>query len=199
MSRPRSSEQAPRRAFFERPPADVARDLLGAEFVVGGCAGEIVEVEHYDQGDPASHSFRGPTARNAAMFGPPGHLYVYRSYGIHWCCNVVCASEGVGAAVLIRALRPTRGIATMRRRRGQVDDRLLCSGPGRLCQALGIDGCLDGAPIGTGRLALRLADAAPAVVTGPRIGISVATALPWRLGVADSRYVSRPFPRRTSA
>ncbi len=199
MRRRRSSDVAtPPRAFFERPVAEVARALLGAELRVGATAGEIVEVEFYDGADPASHSYRGQTPRNGAMFGPGGRLYVYRSYGVHWCCNIVCEAEGSGAAVLIRALRPVRGLAAMRRRRGRDDERQLCAGPGRLCQALGIDGTLDGVPIGAAGVGLRPAEVPPVVCSGPRIGISVATERPWRLGVADSRYLSRPFPRKAS-
>ncbi len=186
-------------AFFARPVAQVAADLLGHVLVVGECSGRIVELEWYAADDPASHSFRGPTPRCMTMFGPPGRLYVYRSYGIHWCANIVCEPEGVGAAVLLRALEPVRGIERMRARRGLDDDRRLCSGPGRLTQALGIDARLDGLQLGGDRVALEPGTAPSVVATGPRIGISVATDLPWRRGEAGSRYLSRPFPKEASS
>jgi DNA-3-methyladenine glycosylase len=154
-----------------------------------------VEVEAYAPDDPASHSFRGESTRNAAMFGPPGHLYVYRSYGVHWCANVVCAEAGTGAAVLLRALEPTHGLEAMRERRGLEDVRLLCSGPGRLTQALGISREHDG--LALDRPPFRLDPPAEPVepVVGPRIGISRAAELPWRYSVRSSPYVSRPRPR----
>jgi len=180
--------------FFARPVGDVAADLLGCLLEVGEAAGVIVEVERYQQNDPASHSFRGPTPRAAVMFGPPGRLYVYRSYGVHWCANVVCEPEGSGAAVLIRALAPIRGLDVMRERRGGVADGLLCSGPGRLCEALGIDGSMNATVLGEGPVRIVAGEPVEAVVTGPRIGISVAMDRPWRLGVAGSPHLSRPFP-----
>ena len=186
-------------AFFARPVAQVAPELLGCVLEIGDLAGEIVEVEHYQQDDPASHSFHGPTPRAAVMFGPPGRLYVYRSYGIHWCANVVCEPEGHGAAVLIRAVAPTRGLDVMRQRRGPVDDRRLCSGPGRLCQAFGIDGSMNASVLGAGPVRLRAGVPVPDIAIGPRIGISVATEQPWRLGVAGSPYLSRPFPTAVAA
>ena len=180
-----------RRNFFARSVHDVAEELIGATFLVEGIGGKIVEVEAYHHEDPAAHGYRGRTERNASMFGPPGHAYVYRSYGIHWCVNFVCEPEGVADAVLIRALEPTRELDLMRKRRGIDDERLLCSGPGRVCQALGItrehDGlALDRAPF---RLEPRTDDLE--VVRGPRVGITRAADLPWRYGLAGSRYLSR--------
>jgi len=186
-------------AFFARPVAEVAPELLGCVIAVGRSAAVIVEVERYQQDDPASHSFRGPTPRSAVMFGPAGRLYVYRSYGIHWCANVVCEPEGHGAALLLRAAEPVRGLAAMRRRRGVEDARLLCSGPGRLCRALGIDGTMNGSVVGAGPVRIAAGDAVHDVVVGPRIGISVAVDRPWRLGVAGSPHLSRPFPSRVVA
>jgi DNA-3-methyladenine glycosylase len=183
------------REFFARPVAEVAPDLVGCMLTVDGVGGLIVETERYQEDDPASHSFRGPRGRALVMFGPPGRLYVYRSYGIHWCVNVVCEPEGRGAAVLIRALAPVHGIPTMRGRRRQVADRLLCAGPGRLCEALAIDRRLDGADAlaPEGRVCIHGRTGPVEVVSGPRIGISVAADRPWRFGLAGSRYLSRPF------
>jgi DNA-3-methyladenine glycosylase len=179
--------------FFGRSVHAVAPDLIGATLLVGGVGGAIVEVEAYHHTDPAAHSYGGPTARNAVMFGPPGHVYVYRSYGIHWCVNFVCEPEGSASAVLIRALMPERGLAAMRRRRGVIDERLLCSGPGRLCEALAITDAHNGKALDRAPFVL-IGRAAPVeVVAGPRIGISKAVDLPWRYGLAGSRYVSRPF------
>lgn len=182
-------------AFFARSPLEVAPALLGCILQVGAVTGRIVETEAYRDDDPASHSFRGPRGRARVMFGPPGRLYVYRSYGIHWCVNLVSDREGSGAAVLLRAVEPRDGIAHMRARRGAVADRLLCSGPGRLTQAMGIDGTFDGLtavdPAGPVRV---LASPGPVpVVSGPRVGITKATDRPWRFGVAGSPYLSRPF------
>ncbi|QDA35978.1 DNA-3-methyladenine glycosylase [Paracoccus liaowanqingii] len=168
---------------------DLARRLIGARLSVRGAGGVIIETEAYARDDPASHSFRGPTPRNAAMFGPAGHAYVYRSYGIHLCLNVVGLP---GEAVLIRALEPIQGLEAMRARRGQGP---LCSGPGRLSQALGLRPEDDGAPFDGGDLALVLSDARPGLLQGPRIGISRAQDLPWRFGLAGARGLSRPFPR----
>jgi DNA-3-methyladenine glycosylase len=186
-------------AFFARPVAQVAPELLGCVIEVGEVAGEIVEVERYQQDDPASHSFRGPTPRAAVMFGPPGRLYVYRSYGIHWCANVVCEPEGRGAAVLLRAIAPTRGLEIMRRRRGTQDDRNLCSGPGKLCQAFGIDGSMNATTLGDGPVRLFAGEPVTDVVVGPRIGISAAADTPWRFGVAGSPHLSRRFPVAVAA
>jgi DNA-3-methyladenine glycosylase len=179
--------------FFGRSVHDVAPDLIGATFLVGGTGGVIVEVEAYHHTDEAAHSFNGQTARNAVMFGPPGRLYVYRSYGIHWCVNFVCEPEGSAAAVLIRALMPTAGLAAMRRRRGVVSDRLLCSGPGRLCQALAITGDDNGAALDRAPFAVFPRTAPVDIVAGPRIGITRAAELPWRYGLKGSRFLSRPF------
>ncbi len=172
---------------------------MGCTLLGDGARGVIVEVERYQQDDPASHSFRGPTPRAAVMFGPPGRAYVYRSYGLHWCLNVVCEPEGRGAAVLLRALAPSGGLEVMRARRGGVADRLLCSGPGRLTQALGIDGRLDGAPFDGAPLAVLPRAGAVEVVAGPRIGITRAVERPWRYGLAGSPHLSRPFPAAAGA
>jgi DNA-3-methyladenine glycosylase len=165
--------------------------------VARGAGRVIVEVERYQQDDPASHSFRGPAGRAGVMFGEPGRLYVYRSYGLHWCLNLVCEPPGAGAAVLVRALEPTHGLAVMRARRAGLPDRLLCAGPGRLCAALGIDGGLDGAPATGPEAAVRLHGRTGPVeiVTGPRIGVTKATERPWRFGLAGSPFLSRGFPR----
>jgi DNA-3-methyladenine glycosylase len=186
-------------AFFARPVAQVAPELLGCVIEVGDLAGEIVEVERYQQDDPASHSFRGPTPRAAVMFGPPGRLYVYRSYGVHWCANVVCEPEGHGAAVLLRAIAPTRGLDVMRERRGTADERKLCSGPGRLCEAFGIDGSMNASVLGRGPVRVFAGMPVADVAVGPRIGISVATDQPWRFGIAGSPHLSRPFPVAVAA
>lgn len=184
-------------AFFARPVAEVAPALVGCTLVVDGAGGTIVETERYQEDDPASHSFRGPRGRAAVMFGPPGRLYVYRSYGIHWCVNLVCEEAGRGAAVLIRAIAPEIGLEAIRERRGALDDRLLCAGPGRLCAALGIDGSLDGASAvdDSGRVALHGRTGPVELLSGPRVGISKAVERPWRFGLAGSPHLSRPFPR----
>ena len=177
----------------------VARVLIGMTLLVDGVGGRIVETEAYDQQEAASHSFSGLTPRNAALFGPPGTIYVYRSYGIHWCLNLVCRSKGHGAGVLIRAIEPTAGLEQMEARRGLTDLRLLCAGPGRVGQALAVDASFNGMRVDRAPFQLRaaptlLAGAAPAVVlAGPRIGISKAAELPWRFGEAGSRFLSRRF------
>jgi DNA-3-methyladenine glycosylase len=182
--------------FFVRSVHDVAPELVGATLLVGGVGGSIVEVEAYDHEDPAAHGYRGRTARNAAMFGPPGHAYVYRSYGIHWCLNFVCEAEGVASAVLIRALEPAAGLDVMRARRGLDDPRLLCSGPGRLCQALGITGEHDQLALDRPPFQVQARTREAEVLTGPRIGITRAADRPWRYGLADSRFLSRSLRRR---
>jgi DNA-3-methyladenine glycosylase len=181
------------RRFFARSVHAVAPELIGATLLHRGVGGIIVEVEAYHHTDPAAHSFRGRTPRNAVMFGPPGYVYVYRSYGIHWCVNFVCEPAGSAAAVLVRALQPTHGLAAMQRRRGVEAERLLCSGPGRLCQALGITGDDNGRALEPPVFELRAAMAAPEIVVGPRIGLSVAVELPWRYGLKASRFLSKPF------
>jgi len=178
------------RSFFLRDAVDVARALIGAEFRVGNTGGIIVETEAYHPDDPASHSFNGKTPRNGAMFGPAGRLYVYRSYGIHWCANFVCSP---GSAVLLRAIEPRTGIDMMKLRRGTDKLRLLCSGPGRLCQAMAITGEMDGAALEAPPFSLQLPKTATAVSIGRRIGISRAIDYPWRFGLAHSPFVSKKF------
>jgi DNA-3-methyladenine glycosylase len=179
------------RDFFARSVHEVAPDLIGVTLLLNGVGGRIVEVEAYDQEDPASHGYRGRTPRNETMFGPPGHAYVYRSYGIHWCLNLVCGEEGVAEAVLIRALEPTAGIAEQRQRRGLEDVRALCSGPGKLCQALGITREHDGLPLDKPPFRLGPRAEVPEIVTGPRVGITRATELSWRYVLAGSPFTSR--------
>jgi len=169
--------------------------MIGVTLLVDGVGGRIVEVEAYDHEDPASHGFRGRTDRNASMFGPPGHAYVYRSYGIHWCLNLVCEEVGVANAVLLRALEPTRGLEQMRARRGLEDERLLCSGPGRLCQALSVTREHDGLPLDRPPFELLAGDSPVDIVNGPRIGITRGAELPWRYAEAGSRFLSRPLRR----
>ncbi len=165
---------------------------MGCTLRVGGCEGVIVETEAYRQDDAASHSFRGPTDRTRVMFGPAGHLYVYRSYGIHWCVNVVCGPDGRGEAVLLRALRPTAGLDVMRARRGGIADRLLCAGPGRLTQALGIDGTFSGRALGDAGVTILGPRAPVDVVRDRRIGITKDVERQWRFLEDGSRWVSRP-------
>jgi DNA-3-methyladenine glycosylase len=181
------------REFFARSVHEVAPELIAATLLVDGVGGTIVEVEAYDQDDPASHSFRGPTSRTAAMFGPPGHAYVYRSYGVHWCLNLVCAEEGRAEAALVRALEPTHGLDVMRRRRGVDPLQALCSGPGKLCQALGVTRAHDGLPLDEPPFELLAREDEPALAVGARIGITRAVEHPWRYGLAGSPFVSRRF------
>jgi DNA-3-methyladenine glycosylase len=180
-----------KREFFARSVHDVAPELLGATLLVDGVGGTIVEVEAYDATDPASHGYRGRTSRNAAMFGPPGHAYVYRSYGMHWCLNLVCDRVGAPSAVLVRALEPSAGLEQMRARRGLAEPRLLCAGPGRLCEALGVNGEHDGLPLDRPPFRMLARAEEPRVAAVPRVGITRAAELPWRYVVAGSRFLSR--------
>jgi DNA-3-methyladenine glycosylase len=182
-----------KRAFFARSVHEVAPDLIGATLLVNGVGGIIVELEAYHHTDPAAHSFRGPTSRNMVMFGPPGFIYVYRSYGIHWCVNFVCEKEGSASAVLIRALQPTHGLPAMRRRRRLHDERSLCSGPGKLTEALAITHAHNGLALDAPPIALHARTTKPDIVAGVRIGITKAVDLPWRYGLRDSKFLSKPF------
>ena len=184
------------RAFFSRSVHEVAPDLIGATLLFKGVGGRIVEVEAYHHTDPAAHSFCGPTPRNAVMFGPPGYAYVYRSYGIHWCLNFVCEPKGSASAVLIRAIEPTVGLKTMRRRRGLSDIRLLCAGPGRLCEALAITDAHNGLALDRPPFELFARTGPVEIAAGPRIGITKAAELPWRYGEKDSRFLSKPFRQK---
>ena len=192
-----TSEQKPgkplTRAFFARSVHKVAPDLIGVTLQVDGVGGLIVEVEAYHHTEPAAHSFHGPTPRNQVMFGPPGFVYVYRSYGIHWCVNFVCEREGSASAVLIRALQPTHGLAAMRRRRGLDDERALCSGPGKLTQALGITHKHNGLALDAAPFALQARASKPDIAVGVRIGLTKAVDLPWRYGLRGSKFLSKPF------
>jgi DNA-3-methyladenine glycosylase len=179
--------------FFARSVHHVAPELIGATLLLGGVGGRIVEVEAYHHTDPAAHSYRGQTPRNAVMFGPPGHAYVYRSYGIHWCLNFVCEPEGSASAVLIRAIEPTEGLAKMRRRRGLADERLLCSGPGRLCEAMGVTIAHNALALDRLPFELYARGEEPDVAIGIRIGITKAADLPWRYGLKGSKFLSKPF------
>lgn len=181
------------RSFFDRSVHQVAPDLIGASFLFDGAGGLIVEVEAYHHTDPAAHSYRGETPRNAVMFGPPGFAYVYRSYGIHWCVNFVCEAKGSASAILLRAIQPTQGVAAMKRRRGLEDERLLCSGPGRLCEALAITRHHNALPLDRAPFELRERSGPVEIMAGPRIGITRAVDLPWRYGLKGSRFLSRPF------
>ena len=182
-----------KRAFFARSVHEVAPDLIGATLLIDGVGGIIVEVEAYHHTDPAAHSFRGPTPRNLVMFGPAGFVYVYRSYGIHWCVNFVCEKEGSASAVLIRALEPTHGLAAMRRRRGLSDERALCSGPGKLTEALGITHAHNGLALDAPPIALHARAEKPEIVAGVRIGITKAVELPWRYGLKGTKFLSKGF------
>jgi DNA-3-methyladenine glycosylase len=182
-----------KRGFFNRSVHKVAPELIGATLFVDGTGGMIVEVEAYHHTDPAAHSYRGSTERNAVMFGPPGVAYVYRSYGIHWCLNFVCEKEGSASAVLIRALEPLDGIAAMRRRRGVAEERQLCSGPGKLCEAMGVTIEFNGLALDRSPFELRERREKPDIVVGPRIGITKAVDEPWRYGLKGSRFLSKPF------
>lgn len=179
------------RPFFARDAVALARDLIGATLLVDGVGGVIVETEAYDREDPASHAFGGPTRRNRAMFGPPGHAYVYRSYGLHWCLNIVCAPAG--SAVLLRAIEPTEGLSVMQERRGSRPVAQLCAGPGRLTQALAVTAAHDGLPVDLRPFHIEAPVTVPSVVAGPRVGISRAVERPWRFGAADSPFLSRRF------
>jgi DNA-3-methyladenine glycosylase len=179
-----------RAGFFDRDSIELARELVGTTLLVDGVGGVIIETEAYHPDDPASHSFAGPTARNAAMFGPPGRAYVYRSYGIHWCVNMVGRR---GSAVLVRALEPTAGLDLMRERRGLADARALCSGPGKLCQALAITRDHDGLALDQPPFQVLPRSGVPELSIGPRIGITKAVDQPWRFGLKGSPFVSRPF------
>ncbi len=180
-------------AFYDRPVLEVARDLLGCIVEHEGTSGVIVETEAYHHSEPACHAYVGLTARTSTLYGPPGRTYVYRSYGIHALLNAVCEPEGEGAAVLIRALEPLDGIELMRERRGLQPVEQLCSGPGKLTQALGIDLSLNGSSLLDGPIRLHREEPLEAVV-GTRVGITKAAALPWRFCAAGSRHVSRPWP-----
>jgi DNA-3-methyladenine glycosylase len=182
-----------RRSFFDRSVHKVAPELVGATLLVDGVGGIIVEVEAYHHTDPAAHSYTGRTERNAVMFGPAGYVYVYRSYGIHWCVNFVCEEDGSASAVLIRAIEPTEGLAAMRRRRGLKDERALCSGPGKLCEALAVTHKHNGLALDRPPFELRARSETPEIVTGPRIGITKAVAKPWRYGLKGSQFLSKPF------
>ncbi len=180
-------------SFFDRSAPEVARELVVSAFALEAAGGEIVETEAYTRDDEASHSYRGQTQRNRAMFGSPATAYVYRSYGLHLCLNFVCRDAG---AVLLRALVPGSGIDQMKARRGLADNRLLCSGPGRCGQALGVDLGLNGQDLARLPFSFRAPVDEVEVLAGPRIGITRATARPWRFGRAASRYLSKPFPRQ---
>ncbi len=185
--------------FYARSVHEVARDLVGCVVRHGECSGRIVETESYHESEPACHAFVGVTPRTRTLFGPPGRAYVYRSYGIHWCLNFVCEQEGSASAALIRALEPTRGLETMRERRGLEDESLLCAGPGRLCQALGVTREHDGMPLDRPPFQLLAREEEPELVVGLRVGITKAADQPWRYGLAGSRFLSRAIRPAGSA
>ena len=197
---PKKTARAPalgkplKRSFFARSVHEVAPDLIGATLLFNGVGGVIVELEAYHHTEPAAHSYNGPTPRNQVMFGPPGYVYVYRSYGIHWCVNFVCEKEGSAAAALIRALEPTHGLAAMRRRRRVDDERALCSGPGKLTEALGITREHNGLALDSPPFALYARKGKVDVVSGIRIGLTKAVDLPWRYGLKGSKFLSKVFP-----
>jgi DNA-3-methyladenine glycosylase len=182
-----------RKSFFNRSVHEVAPELIGATLLFKGAGGIIVEVEAYHHTDPAAHSYGGETERNAVMFGPPGYAYVYRSYGIHWCVNFVCESAGSASAVLIRALEPTAGLAAMHRRRRTADVRLLCAGPGRLTEAVGITRAHNACALDAPPFELWARKGEPEIAAGIRIGITKAVERPWRYGLKGSRFLSKPF------
>ncbi len=179
------------RDYFARSAHELGPELLGATLLVNGVGGVLIELEIYDQNDPASHSYRGRTKRNASMFGPPGQAYVYRSYGVHWCLNIVCSAAGEASALLVRALEPTQGIEQMIERRGNSNLRQLCSGPGKVCQALGVNGDLDGLPLDAPPFQLTARELEPEILRCKRVGITRARERPWRLCIAESPYLSR--------
>ena len=190
------------RSFFDRSVHEVARELIGCELAVGETAGVIVETEAYEAADPACHAYIGRTARNEVLFGPPGRVYVYLSYGIHSLLNFVTEPEGSASAVLVRALEPTEGIDLMRERRGRDQIEQLCSGPGKLTEALGVDLSLNGADLLAPPFELADPDSAwqeVEITASPRIGITKAADLPWRYCVSGSRFVSRPWPASASS
>lgn len=191
MSSPRPRLRCTTPINLSAPPVEVAQALIGCTLLVDGIGGRIVETEAYDVDDEASHSFRGMTPRNGAMFASPGTTYVYRSYGLHWCFNIVCREAGHGSAVLVRAIEPTHGIEVMRRRRQVESLRNLCSGPGKLAQALGITGALDHQRIDQPPFVLASVHAASVVSCGARIGISKAQHLPWRFALSGSHFLSK--------
>jgi DNA-3-methyladenine glycosylase len=182
-----------KRSFFDRSVHEIAPELIGATLLVNDVGGWIVELEAYHHTDPAAHSFRGETQRNAVMFGPPGYAYVYRSYGIHWCLNFVCEETGSASAVLIRAIEPLAGLAKMRRRRNLEDERLLCSGPGRLTEAMAVTHDHNGLPLDRLPFELYGRTETPEIAVGVRIGITKAADLPWRYGLKGSKFLSKPF------
>jgi DNA-3-methyladenine glycosylase len=189
------------REFFERPVLEVARDLVGCTVRHGDTAGVIVETEAYHDSEPACHAYVGLTPRTATLFGPPGRAYVYRSYGVHAMLNAVSEADGIGAAVLVRALEPVAGLDAMRARRGLERLEDLCSGPGRLTQALGIGLDLNGSDLSTGPIRLQPRSRTwreRVLATAPRVGITKAVELPWRFSAEGSRFVSRPRPRASA-